>query len=77
LDDGYLEGICQKDEKGQPRAFLIRGLTMKAHEFLANSRNNTVWKKVLAKAESEGVSVSVSVLNGLLKKAVEKYAGLE
>lgn len=52
-------------------------LTMKAHDFLANARNNNIWKKVLAKAQAEGTSVSVSILNGLLKKAAEKYAGLE
>ena len=76
LDTGYLEGICQKDHRGVPNAFLIRGLTMKGHEFLANARNNTVWKKVLAKAQAEGSSVSVTVLNGLLSAAAKKYAGL-
>lgn len=77
LDDEYFDGICQKDHRGQPNAFYIHGLTMKGHEFLANARNNTVWQKVLAKAQSEGTSVSVSILNALLKKAAERYAGLE
>lgn len=76
LDNEYLDGICQKDHLGRPRAFLVRGLTMKGHEFLANARNNTVWKKVLAKAQTEGQSISVTVLNGLLSAAAKKYAGL-
>lgn len=77
LDEGYLDGTCRKDHRGEPTAFWIRGLKMKGHDFLANSRNNTVWEKVLAKAEAEGASVSISILNGLLTKAAEKYAGLD
>jgi hypothetical protein len=77
LDDGYIDGVCQKDHIGEPRGFFIRGITMKGHEFLANARNNTIWKKVLAKAKSDGTSVSISVLNGLLSAAAKKYAGLE
>ncbi len=77
LDEGYIEGLCQKDHRNQPIGFWIRALTMKGHEFLANARNNTVWKKVVAKAEAEGTSISVSILSGLLKKAMEKYVGLD
>jgi hypothetical protein len=40
------------------------------------ARNNTVWKKVLAEAKSKGTLVNVTVINGLLKKAAAKYAGL-
>lgn len=77
LDDAYLTGVSQRDHKGFPSGFLIRGLTMKGHQFLANARNDTIWKKVLAQAKEKGQSVGITVLNGLLEQAAKKYAGLE
>jgi len=77
LEDAYLKGISQKDEKGFPARFLIRGLTMKGHQFLANARNDTIWKKVVSQAKEKGQSVGITVLNGLLEQAAKKYAGLE
>jgi hypothetical protein len=50
---------------------------MKGHQFLANARNDTIWKKVLAQAKEKGQSVGITVLNGLLEQAAKKYAGLE
>jgi hypothetical protein len=77
-EEGYfMNPKIQSDEKNLPRIFVIPALSMKAHEFLANARNNTVWKKVLAKAKAEGSSVSISILNGMLSKAAQKYAGLD
>jgi len=60
-----------------PVAFIIRRLTWKGHDFLEHARNDTIWKKVMAEAKSKGVSMTVVILNGLLSKAAEKYAGLE
>jgi hypothetical protein len=78
LEEGYFDGIAaQRDIYGMPSVFVCRHLNMKAHEFLANARNNTIWKRVLAKAETEGSSVSVTVLNALLTAAAKKYAGIE
>ena len=77
LDDAYLTGLSQRDGKGLPSGFLIRGLTMKGHQFLANARNDTIWKKVINQAKEKGQSVGITVLNGLLEQAAKKYAGLE
>ena len=77
VDDKFLQGNYYSNNLGVPTHFIIQGLTMKGHEFLANARNNTVWKKVVAKAQSEGTHFSITILNGLLKKAMEKYVGLE
>ncbi len=49
---------------------------MKGHEFLANARNNTVWKKVMAEAKQKGQSIGVTALNGLLGQAAKKYTEL-
>jgi hypothetical protein len=41
---------------------------MKRHELLANARNNTVWKKVMAETKKKGQSIGVTVLNDLLNR---------
>lgn len=60
-----------------PLIFHIRRLTWAGHDFLNNARNDTVWKRVLDEANAKGMSVTMTVLNGLLTKAAQKYAGLE
>jgi hypothetical protein len=77
LDDDFLNGTSVRDRKGFPSVFLIRGLTMKGHQFMANARNDTIWKKVLSQAKEKGQSVGVTILNALLEQAAKKYAGLE
>jgi len=77
VDEEYLYGKTVLDHVGAPRAFLIRDLTMKGHQFLANARNDTVWKKVMAQAKEKGMSVGLTVLNQLLEHAAKKYAGIE
>ena len=77
LDSDYLNGQSLRDHRNVPIKFSIGGLTMKGHEFLANARNNTVWKKVMVQAQEKGQSVGMTVLNGLLEQAAKKYAGLD
>lgn len=77
VEEDYFVSPLVASVGGMPGSFAIPALSMKAHEFLANARNNTVWKKVLAKAQAEGSSVSISILNGLLAAAAKKYAGLD
>ncbi len=76
IDEGYIDGKYVT-HGGMPLHFVIFGLAMKAHDFLANARNNTVWKKVLAESKEKGMSVSVTILDKLLEKAAHKYLGLE
>jgi hypothetical protein len=76
IDDGYLEGSILKNRVGAPGAFAIRRLTMKGHEFIRNARNDKLWTRVLSDARERGDSVSMTILNGLLSKAAEKYFGL-
>ena len=76
IDDDYINGKTSLDHRGEPRGFHISDLTMKGHQFLANARNNTVWKKVMHESKEKGLSVGFTVINGLLEKAAKKYAGL-
>jgi hypothetical protein len=57
--------------------YFVTRLTWAGHEFLANAKNDTVWKKVIADAQEKGTSVSLSVLNSLLSAAAKKYIGIE
>lgn len=77
IDADLLEGEIVRQFGTSAHGYAVTGLTWQGHEFLANAKNDTVWKKVIAEAESKGASVSMTVLNGLLTKAAQKYAGLE
>lgn len=66
LSDGSIEIFCS-----------IYRLTWDGHEFLANAKNDTIWKKVTSQAEEKGESISLFVLNQLLASATKKYLGLD
>ena len=76
IEAGLIDGIIPNTLVGSS-GFLVRKITWKGHDFLANAKNDTVWKKVMTEAKEKGSSVSLVVLNGLLTKAAQKYAGLE
>lgn len=77
LDAGYIEAEVIRGNMGMPAAYAVLRLTWAGHEFLANAKNDTVWKKVMAQAEEKGLSTSMTILNALLEAAAKKYAGLE
>jgi hypothetical protein len=76
IEADLLDGIISKTMAGSS-GFLVRKITWKGHDFIANAKNDTVWKKVMTEAKEKGSSVSLVVLNGLLTKAAQKYAGLD
>jgi hypothetical protein len=75
IDANLLDGNVTKTMAG-PSGFLVYKITWQGHDFLANAKNDTVWKKVMTEAKDKGTSVSLVVLNGLLTKATQKYLGL-
>jgi hypothetical protein len=75
IEEGFLDGRSGRYANGRIHYF-VQGLTWKGHDFLDNAKNDTIWKKVMVDAEKKGMSLSMSVLNGLLTKAAEKYMGL-
>lgn len=78
IENSLLEAIPMKSAASVlPLEFREIQLTSKGHNFLDNARNDTVWKKVLAEAESKGMSTTVFVVNALLSKCALKYAGLD
>jgi Hypothetical protein (DUF2513) len=78
LDEGGFIEASIASQFGSSEAFYaVSRLTWKGHEFLDNLKNDTLWKKVTARAEEKGVSISASVLESLLSAAAKKYAGIE
>lgn len=77
IEEGLIDGKVTDYINGMPPGYLIRRLTWKGHDFLANAKNDTIWKKVMSEAKEKGTSMTTVVINGLLTKAVQKYAGLE
>jgi len=77
LDAKFVEGKVVRDGMGKPLRFVVKRMTLAGHQFLANAKNDTIWKKVLAQAREKGMSTSMVVINGLLEKAAQKYVGLD
>ena len=57
--------------------YAVWRLTWRGHEFLDNLKNDTLWKKLIARAQEKGISISASVLDSLLSGAAKKYVGIE
>ena len=72
----YLDAIIVPDAMGSASAFVIRGLTWSGHEFLANAKNDVVWKKALNQFGGKATSISLAVMNALLQKVMKEFLGL-
>lgn len=75
LNKGLLAGKMYDTNCGS--TYLITGMSWDGHDFLENAKNDTVWKKVMSESKARGTSMTMVVLNGLLTKAAQKYAGLD
>jgi hypothetical protein len=69
IEAGLVNGQIQEGGIGEPVGCVIYRLTWAGHEFLANARNNTVWKKVTSQITAKVGTVSVEVMKQLLAKA--------
>ncbi|MFZ2642092.1 MAG: DUF2513 domain-containing protein [Verrucomicrobiia bacterium] len=76
-DAGFIEATIVDGNMGEPVECMIRRMTFAGQQFLANAKNDTIWKKVLTQAEEKGISSSMVVINGLLVAAAKKYANLD
>lgn len=75
VDKGLLVGKLFDTYSGS--SYSITGISWEGYDFLENARNDTIWKKVMADSKAKGTSMTMVVLNGLLTKAAQKYAGLD
>lgn len=68
IQEGFLEGEYAKGNIGQPVAVHVSDLTYKGHQFLANARNETLWKKALSFIQEKGKTMSIAVIEAVLVK---------
>jgi len=68
IDEGFIEGKYVTGSKGFPAAFHITDLTYRGHQFLANARNDTLWKKALTSIHDTGKTMSIAVIEAVLVK---------
>ncbi|PZD70235.1 hypothetical protein C1752_15927 [Acaryochloris thomasi RCC1774] len=76
VKEGLLEGTPHETQATFIDAYFISRITWKGHQLLKNMKNDTIWKKVTADARDRGQSLSISILDKLLSKALEKHLGL-
>ncbi|MBO1064740.1 DUF2513 domain-containing protein [Anabaena sp. 54] len=76
IESKLLDGVVYKTSMVGCASFVVYKITWEGHNFLEDARNDTIWKKVMAEAKDRGTSTSFVVINGLLTKAAQKFAGL-
>jgi hypothetical protein len=76
IEAGLVDGEIVKDGNGYPAATAAVRLTWKGHEFLDAARNDTIWRKALGHIKKAGVTVTLPVLEDLLKKGAKELLGL-
>lgn len=64
INAGYATGLAYQNENGSCPPFT--DITWKAHEFLANARNEIIWNRAKARVSQRGGSVSLEVLASVL-----------
>lgn len=76
IDEGLLDGEVHIDRE-QGSRFLIEGLTWSGHELLQAIRNETVWKKVSAKATAVGGGLTLAIAKELGQQYLKELFGLK
>jgi hypothetical protein len=79
-EEGYIEAdiISSPNEIGVTQVFDYSIFRLKngGHDFLANAKNPTIWKKTTDFIANKGGDVSLAVLKGVLTKVAAEYFGL-
>ena len=68
IDEGFLEGLWQGDHQNFPCAFRVTDLSYRGHQFIANAKVDSIWKKALAAIRDSGKSLSIAVIEAVLVK---------
>ena len=69
--EDLIEASFELDAVGRPWNFRIERILWAGHEFLANAKNDVVWKKALTQLGDKATSVSLTVMNALLSKIMK------
>ena len=68
IDEGFLEGTWQRNRHHFPLYFYITDLTYRGHQFLANAKNDSRWKRAISTIKDSGKSLSIAVIEAVLVK---------
>ena len=60
------EYIYVRKENVSPRVMIIDEISLKGHEFIDASKNNTVWKKAIEFIKQKGGGITLEVVKQLL-----------
>ncbi len=76
IEAGLIDGHIIPNAKGLPASTIRLKLTWAGHEFLDAARNDTIWKKAGERIEKSGVTITISLLQELLKQLLKQSLGL-
>jgi hypothetical protein len=62
MTGGLVQGVDVTHQASTSRQAIATGLTMAGHKFAEDTRNDTMWKKVLEKLQQLGQTVTISLL---------------
>jgi hypothetical protein len=77
IEANLVHGIVEEGNSGLPASTVVLRLTWAGHDFLAEARNETIWKDATEKLKKAGVEVSLSLLGELLKSLLKEALGLK
>ena len=76
LEAELAHGGVSEDGQGYPIAATATWLSWKGHEFLDAARNETIWKKAIAKLKAAGASLPLPILQEVLTVGIKNQLGL-
>ena len=66
----FIDGELINSIGGMGTDVFVKGLTWEGHEFVENSRNDTMWNKAKDTVLSKAGGISVDILSEVLKRLV-------
>lgn len=68
IEEDFLDGKWVGDHQNFPTDFRITDLTYRGHQFLANAKNDSLWKNAMTTIKSSGKTMSIAVIEAVLVK---------
>ena len=76
IEAKLIDGAVARDGVGYPAAAHAIKLTWQGHEFLDAARNETIWKKTIAKIKTAGSTVTFPILQEILTAFIKQQIGV-
>lgn len=76
IEAGLIRGEVTCDEQGEPGCVITTGLTWAGHDFLDAARSEGPWRKAIAIAKEKGVTLTLDILQDLLKGIIRDQLGM-